>query len=43
MQAQRQQNLDRFRGMTGGGAVPGMSRQNAPAGGAGAPRGGGRP
>jgi hypothetical protein len=45
LQAQRQQNLDRFRGMTGGG-VPGMARQpgGAPAGGGGgAPRGGGRP
>ena len=51
LQAQRQQNLDRFRGMTGGG-VPGMSRQqgggpgggSAPrGGGGGTPRGGGRP
>ncbi|MFN2397046.1 MAG: efflux RND transporter periplasmic adaptor subunit [Gemmatimonadaceae bacterium] len=44
MQAQRQQSLDRFRNMTGGGGVPGMQQQ--PAGGTGGqrvPGGGGRP
>jgi HlyD family secretion protein len=42
LQQRRQQQLERFRGMTGGG-VPGMQRQQ-PSGGAtgGAPRGGGR-
>jgi hypothetical protein len=45
LQAQRQQALDRFRGMTGGG-VPGMQRQpttTAPGATGGAPAGGGRP
>lgn len=33
LQAQRQQQLERFRGMTGGGGVPGMQRQQGGAGG----------
>jgi HlyD family secretion protein len=43
LQQRRQEQLERFRGMTGGG-VPGMQRQQggAPSGGGGAPRGGGR-
>ena len=43
LQQRRQQQLERFRGMTGGG-VPGMQRQQGGTGGAGggAPRGGGR-
>jgi HlyD family secretion protein len=43
LQQRRQEQLERFRGMTGGG-VPGMQRQQTPtpgAGGGGAPRGGG--
>jgi hypothetical protein len=43
LQAQRQQSVERFRGMTGGG-VPGMSRQQSQQGGAtGGAAGGGRP
>jgi HlyD family secretion protein len=45
LQQRRQEQLERFRGMTGGG-VPGMQRQQgggaAGGGGGGAPRGGGR-
>lgn len=41
MQQQRLAAQDRFRGMTGGGAVPGMQRQTTPPGGAPAGGGGG--
>jgi len=41
MQQQRLAAQDRFRGMTGGGAVPGMQRQTTPPGGAPAGAGGG--